>query len=113
MKVRRKIEPQLSWRGRFNSRTREGATKTGSILAFFVSFNSRTREGATTCADCGRLAREVSIHAPVKVRLCTVVLMLGVQVSIHAPVKVRLWWKQRRIDTGCFNSRTREGATFP
>ena len=55
----------------FNPRTREGATCGYSPdKVVECSFNPRTREGAT---DTYRITDEeidVSIHAPVKVRLC-------------------------------------------
>ena len=77
---------------RFNPRTREGATIENPLMKpTSISFNPRTREGATVVIDCGLQAPDVSIHAPVRVRLspwATSSSTCGV--SIHAPVRVRL-----------------------
>ena len=56
-------------------------------------------------------SKEVSIHAPVKVRLFTAPDLYQKIVSIHAPVKVRLNPAGLFCCKECFNSRTREGAT--
>ena len=70
MKVRRLTEFQGGLKQRFNSRTREGATRGVSRkIGLQGCFNSRTREGATTGEKAELLERVVSIHAPVKVRL--------------------------------------------
>ena len=55
---------------RFNSRTREGATDLLANHTSGYSFNSRTREGATEKMAHSNGSYGVSIHAPVKVRLC-------------------------------------------
>ena len=78
---------------------------------------------------------QVSIHAPVKVRLSETTYSPSISiVSIHAPVKVRQQANNKQITTNkfqsthpwrcdsnwlpfyrsfvCFNPRTREGATF-
>ena len=78
-----------------------------------VSFNSRTREGATDTdinSDCFVI---VSIHAPVRVRQKYEVISRPPQfVSIHAPVRVRHIYRIKFTIIVCFNSRTREGATY-
>ena len=54
-------------------------------------FNSRTREGATLSFEGLSDSLQVSIHAPVRVRLeGAKKLFMQVVVSIHAPVRVRL-----------------------
>ena len=56
--------------------------------------------------------REVSIHAPVKVRpRIAHPTTRRIRVSIHAPVKVRHHSQDFTLLSICFNSRTREGAT--
>ena len=55
--------------GRFNSRSREGATGGREGNAGADRFNSRSREGATDGLDNGWLQHGVSIHAPVRERL--------------------------------------------
>ena len=78
-----------------------------------LSFNSRTREGATREVRTMTPQINVSIHAPVRVRLGGFMNPFSTVVSIHAPVRVRrvvLFPGKVRI---CFNSRTREGATLP
>ena len=81
--------------------------------AHLLSFNPRTREGAT--ARVGRSVAyllEVSIHAPVKVRLLRRDYdWWHCNVSIHAPVKVRHAYPHKISLYRCFNPRTREGAT--
>ena len=76
-----------------------------------VGFNSRTREGATLALQKQKQGFEVSIHAPVKVRHGTFLLLTYDDVSIHAPVKVRRSRYYSTGSSGSFNSRTREGAT--
>ena len=54
----------------FNPRTREGATVAGGqVCGLFPCFNPRTREGATKTFTGGITLADVSIHAPVRVRL--------------------------------------------
>ena len=52
----------------FNSRTREGATRTAHGRGKGGCFNSRTREGATNMDGKKKIVNVVSIHAPVRVR---------------------------------------------
>ena len=55
----------------FNPRTREGATPEGIVkLPPHIGFNPRTREGATWLVCFLPYGFLVSIHAPVRVRLC-------------------------------------------
>ena len=74
----------------FNSRTREGATLLEKQTLARESFNSRTREGAT-----------FQFFVPYRL----------LDVSIHAPVRVRLQTSETATSPLGFNSRTREGAT--
>ena len=54
-------------------------------------FNPRTHEGATGCAHHGPFFIRVSIHAPMRVRLCGMPWDSDLKpVSIHAPMRVRL-----------------------
>ena len=99
------------------------------------NFNSRTRVGATIRGEDVPVMLEVSIHAPVWVRLFFPCFFSScLIVSIHAPVWVRLtllvpskttWKFQFTHPCGCdrynagirdqkqrFNSRTRVGATL-
>ena len=56
---------------RFNPRTREGATnKPMQACCAGSCFNPRTREGATGLGKNVIVEENVSIHAPVRVRLC-------------------------------------------
>ena len=98
----------------FNSRTREGATISGKNLTVFDSFNSRTREGATRLERQDKGLYRVSIHAPVRVRHKGInIKEVYDEVSIHAPVRVRRLLFLFLLYNRSFNSRTREGATFP
>ena len=53
----------------------------------------------------------VSIHAPVRERLFLSDMAKMIAVSIHAPVRERLTDSPKSVIYGCFNSRSREGAT--
>ena len=75
---------------RFNSRSREGATKKYLDDIGEYCFNSRSREGATRSFRTNKLKIHVSIHAPVRERRHRVAF---------------------GISDGGFNSRSREGAT--
>ena len=61
----------------FNSRTREGATRCPRREVPLSCFNSRTREGATKALEKAEELCEVSIHAPVRVRLYDVYIVIG------------------------------------
>ena len=134
VRVRRSNWPFLMEVLCFNSRTREGATKyrrlknqselfqfthpwgcdkvRGNFKTSTVCFNSRTREGATFLNSNRILNNNVSIHAPVRVRLYVISGRGKRNVSIHAPVRVRPFFNLDSITIRCFNSRTREGATY-
>ena len=77
--------------GRFNPRSREGATRGDQAEdRVFSGFNPRSREGATGSAARGPRLAPVSIHAPVRER------------PIPLPTTLARWR---------FNPRSREGAT--
>ncbi len=113
-RVRRQLKyQQLSGVGSFNPRTRKGATATRSgWTSTATGFNPRTRKGATTRESPVGVRRQVSIHAPARVRLFLFRNILAAErfqsthpqgcdigaaeaaitsaVSIHAPARVRL-----------------------
>ena len=75
-------------------------------------FNPRTREGATEGFAFSFAVKNVSIHAPVRVRLwASWEGLVNVEVSIHAPVRVRRRTEPFPWAVNGFNPRTREGAT--
>ena len=74
-------------------------------------FNSRSRKGATIADKFYNRLRIVSIHAPVRERRTFVTGGRTGTVSIHAPVRERLPATIAGACAGCFNSRSRKGAT--
>ena len=120
---------------RFNSRTREGATNFLSISFLVLPFQFTHPWGCdrfcigqfpSTSVSIHAPVRvrpskpltepssDVSIHAPVRVRLnIKTESIIQFSVSIHAPVRVRRYPKSSLWICISFNSRTREGATYP
>ena len=129
-----KVKPTNKSVESFNSRTRVGATqisrKNNTMKEFqfthpcgcdfhFVHhygvdscFNSRTRVGATVSNRTARLIPQVSIHAPVWVRLYCVGKMKALhRFQFTHPCGCDRVFRERAVQYYGFNSRTRVGAT--
>ena len=119
----------------FNPRTRKGATLVSADHKVGSLFQSTHPQGCDGIAAKAQLPQPVSIHAPARVRRCTrpdahdldqfqsthpqgcdttaPAISPLVAVSIHAPARVRRSAKASIGRPGCFNPRTRKGATHP